>query len=920
MKKPLIWIIVIAFITILLVGYFGLKRTHIDHSDTLMAIPQDAALILISNDMDQDLITVLESNEIWNGLTQFSALGQVNAQLIRLDSLIRTNPQVEEIYKRGKMTFSLHKSGRDKYEYIMYVPLINIQNERQIVQFIQQVISDVGNLSERKYSNVKIYDIHENGNKHKLSLAFTHGLIILSPSGILVEEAIRQLDINLSITDHPNFIQLTNTAGKNVEANIYLNYKSFAEMLSLIFKDPYRKSVQKIARFAAWSELDLSIREDALLFNGFTLTDIRADEYLGLFLHQEPQKIDMEEAIPDQVAGAIIYGFDKYEVFKEDYNQYILSQEGSQYINEIQSVNSNYDINLEEAFSSFIDNEAGIVITDIKNYDWDQNTFLVFKTIGRSVAEDKLNELLEKISAKDNVNVNSFRNIHKLDDGIDLVIYEFPIKNLARYILGDFYQGTKNNYFTFFENYLIFGNSVQALSKYVHSNLLRSNLRSDLEFHKFSNYLSSRSNLYVYLDISRSFDLMNKYLREDVVEKLQTKKDQIDKFHAFAYQVTAEGDMLYNNLFIKYRQEIQKEPQTVWESRLEQPILSKPTLVTNHYTQDKEIFIQDKGNNIYLLNNSGRILWKQKTDGKILGEVYQVDFYKNGKLQFLFNTKEKIYLLDRNGNPVEKYPVQLRSPATNGLALFDYEQNRDYRLFVATEDHKLYAYDKEGNTIKGWEFERSDHVVRQTVQHFRLGDKDYLIFADQYRVYILDRKGKTRIQVTDHFPVSANNDFNFESNTTGVQPRFVTTDTTGHVHFIYLDGTSEEFVLGDFSADHYFEYADINGNGKKEFIFLDGTELKVFSYNKKQLFSYSFRARINEPPVLYQFSSTNIKIGVVSSENSKIFLINNDGSAYKGFPLSGSTPFSIGYLSKSTSKFNLLVGSDHNFLYNYSVQ
>jgi len=148
----------------------------------------------------------------------------------------------------------------------------------------------------------------------------------------------------------------------------------------------------------------------------------------------------------------------------------------------------------------------------------------------------------------------------------------------------------------------------------------------------------------------------------------------------------------------------------------------------------------------------------------------------------------------------------------------------------------------------------------------------------------------------------------------------VITDTSGHVHFIYLDGTSEEVVLDEFSADHYFEYADIDGNGKKEFIFLDGSELKVYSNNTKQLYSYSFRARISEPPALYQFSRTDIKIGVVSSENAKIFLINKDGSAYEGFPLSGSTLFSIGYLSKSTSKFNLLVGSNHNFLYNYSVQ
>ena len=66
--------------------------------------------------------------------------------------------------------------------------------------------------------------------------------------------------------------------------------------------------------------------------------------------------------------------------------------------------------------------------------------------------------------------------------------------------------------------------------------------------------------------------------------------------------------------------------------------------------------------------------------------IYQIDFYKNGKLQLLFNTAAQLHLLDRNGNYVERYPVKLRSPATNGMALFDYEKSRDYRIFLAAED------------------------------------------------------------------------------------------------------------------------------------------------------------------------------------------------------------------------------------------
>ena len=81
----------------------------------------------------------------------------------------------------------------------------------------------------------------------------------------------------------------------------------------------------------------------------------------------------------------------------------------------------------------------------------------------------------------------------------------------------------------------------------------------------------------------------------------------------------------------------------------------------------------------------------------INSEIFQVDYFRNGKLQLLFSTRNELYLIDRNGNFVEKYPVKLRSPATCGLSVFDYDNNRDYRLFIACEDKHIYAYTKEGN-------------------------------------------------------------------------------------------------------------------------------------------------------------------------------------------------------------------------------
>ena len=70
----------------------------------------------------------------------------------------------------------------------------------------------------------------------------------------------------------------------------------------------------------------------------------------------------------------------------------------------------------------------------------------------------------------------------------------------------------------------------------------------------------------------------------------------------------------------------------------------------------------------------------------------------------------------------------------------------------------------------------------------------------------------------------------------------------------------------------------------------------------------------------YQFSSGNFKLGLTEQSGQHIFLINSNGSTYKGFPLRGSSRFSIGFLKSSSSRFNLVVGGDNNYIFNYRVE
>jgi len=375
--------------------------------------------------------------------------------------------------------------------------------------------------------------------------------------------------------------------------------------------------------------------------------------------------------------------------------------------------------------------------------------------------------------------------------------------------------------------------------------------------------------------------------------------------------------MTYNNIYLQYIPEIKEEATTVWESHLDTTSTFKPILVTNHYTKENEIFVQDLNNKIYRINKVGRILWKLQLNEKINSEIYQVDFYKNGKLQLLFSTENKIHLIDRKGNYVERYPVKLRSPSTTGLAMFDYEKNRDYRVFIPCKNKNVYLYNIEGSLINGWNFKQTDTRVTNPIQYFRVKTNDYIIFSDLHRTYILNRRGEERINIKDQFSRSKNNSFFLDK--TNNKSSFVTTDTSGLIKYINLDGTVKSKQVGSYTANHFFDYQDINADGFNDFILLDNKKLEILKFDGSVIYNYKFDEKIDYRPIYYYFSYDDKKLGLVSKTSNELFLFNSDGSIYKGFPLKGNTQFTIGYLENTRNQFNLIVGSKYNFLYNYSV-
>jgi hypothetical protein len=328
--------------------------------------------------------------------------------------------------------------------------------------------------------------------------------------------------------------------------------------------------------------------------------------------------------------------------------------------------------------------------------------------------------------------------------------------------------------------------------------------------------------------------------------------------------------------------------------------------------------VQDAKFNLYLINNSGRLLWKKPLDGKILGTIEQIDYYRNNKLQYIFNTKNKIYMLDRNGNSVDKYPIALPVTATNGIAVLDYDNNRDYRIFLATSDKRVRLFDKRGNKITGWEFKQTEGTVTQPVQYFRNNSKDYIVFSDNHKVYILNRRGGIRVKPNKHVVAASNCKFYIKNKNTS-KCKLITASSNAELIFIDIP-TGRTTIKSFIEKTNNFGFTYYSQNSSSKYVFMLPDRLKIFDDSGKEIVSKTFNKKMALTIDKYQFSSSNFKLGLTEQSGQHIFLINSNGSTYKGFPLKGSSRFSIGFLKSSSSRFNLVVGGDNNYIFNYRVE
>lgn len=905
----------------------------------LNAVPPDAVMIVEVKQAGELWEELSTKSGVWQELLNFNLFAEADRQILFLDSVFAANDCTSGILKDHSVYISFHilESGDAGIIYLTALPekCSNAEAESMVKDAAGENIT----ISEKEFFGENMSEVHLTDPDRSFYYVISNGVFIISFESALVADALMQQRSDKPLSQNMSFSKVQSTAGKKVQANLYINFNKLPDFIEILANEKTSSLISELTGFAGWSALDVSIKNDALLFNGFATADT-AGGYLNLFDGQSPQEIEITSAIPASAAAFLAYGFSNFETWYASYKTY-LERKGrlEQYNAKLAELNRKYDTDVEKEITTWLGNEMAVVITEPSDTGFSENMFLVIKadnienastllkknslSVEKKIVTPKKTSKTKKSKNKKSkaktVDVTEESAItEKLTEIKDNTIYEYKVTGVFPALFGGAFKGINGKYYVIEDNYVIFGNTLSAIKSYIKDYNAEKILENSNSYQAFSKNVSAESNLYLYCNVRKSLGIFMKYANDNISGYIGENLSLFKNFDALAFQLKSSNDMFYCNLCLRTNTVIVSESNALWSVELDSTVIGRPLIVSDTAGKPRNIVAFDIANNMYLINAKGEIKWKLNLKERPLGEVELIDCDKNNKYQYLFNTESYLYMVDSDGSFHTKFPVKFDEPSTAPLTLVDYSKNKDYRIIVPC-GREVYNFQKDGTLTKGWSIVKTKSNLITKVSYLKFNGTDCYAVTDKTgNIYLFNRKGEEFIELKETPWAAPFSKFYVKASAGKQDASIITSDLKGNLLSITSKGTINKTVVPDLSAQHFFFYVDFNDDKKKEYVFIDKTKLSIYSADMKLINSYTFPSDIIISPEYFEDVAGKNFMGVFCSKVQKIYVIDKECTIKEGYPMEATTMFTIGSLN-SDDTYNLLFGNGST-IYNYSFE
>ena len=865
-------------------NYLFNKRLH-----PTEVIPAEAIFVFETTD-PVNAWNQLVTQPLWGRLRDIPSLQALEDRLLALDSLAGKGGILRNSLKGTEFALSLHPSSKNGFDFLFSIGF----SGKGSGDFIQSLTAQIDerNIRSRSYSDVRIYEYTHPGEASALSYAVVGNLLLGSYSSFLLEDAIRHAQsgelTGFKTATPALYADQPQPTGLGI---LRVNSAGIAKLIEGISSGEALKELGYFAANKMSANLELKFADNKLVFEGRSFfADGRKVDIKG---NGNNRQHPFGNYVSHRTAT-----FHRYNVI-DPYQIQTLPNLAFEQKNTLQG--DMEDLFPEDVFFRRLTGEVGYTVFEESGSDV-KDRILLMKS---SESEKQINLLKEfnwNLVGKDAEQLEQDVYLGKRIFGIGAE--EFP----AHVFKGQF-TGFPQTYVTAYDDMIVLGNSMKAVRNFLDDMYNDNTWGKSIHHKQFLEYASPESGYDFLINVPRLWtEIINmaspewkvffqKYAPQfKSVDWLVLQQKGSDTQIAFSYQLDAikpvTDIVLAENMAVQFNQRLIFGPRTL----------------QNFNDRSREYLVQDEGHQVHLVTDDGDLVFSQPVQGKIISEVFQIDYYKNGKLQLLFATNEAIYGFDRLGALLPGYPIRVPSgEAIHYLNLVDYDKDLDYRYFVGTQYGSLFLFDKSGKTLDGWSPRYTSDALATAPAHHRIRRVgDFMVAVNTSGdLYLMNRKGELRAGNPVKLGESVDTGYAVIESNQAAGAQLVTINQEGEVVKVNFNGEvtyRNQLMRPD--RDTRFHLVRDQSQGNYLFVLHEYNKISVLDAEEEPLFEKNI---FSEDVELQYFSfggDKNIFV-VIDKVQEFIYLYNLQGQLLNTRPISGYEKIDISY-SGSNNEYSIL--------------
>ncbi len=562
-----------------------------------------------------------------------------------------------------------------------------------------------------------------------VSFAAYGDYLIASPSLIILESSLRHLDNKASILDEPWLGKIRGVDAK--DAMTHISFDRLGKLFSGVAA-PKKLSYASFAQsIADWGTFGYSSDDARITFEGKLYNSGGSDTYSEVLLTQRGHKSDIYSIAPFNAGYVLSVPVTSYRSFISAYENYL-------------------DINDKTKKKRF-DDLSKIPTENLP----DGQTPPSFV----SSLEPEEIAIWSHGTAGESPRVLAIKSGHHdaLPCTTDTTVFENEYQGYIPTLLGDAFTPSSDSHYMIHKDWILFCDDTTLAGI--------KDLMTAERYFTLGAYIDQTpaaeeprvlSNITFVCNLNRSGEFLAGCLKDSYASRL--RKSIGDSNFQFAFLHGYKLDSQLGLELSLYSEDLAEQPaMPVGKNGVMQPVVEDVEIVIpegpwpiRNFKDGSTNYIEQLDNHdIRLLDSKKKPVWTIKFKTPIGGTVQQIDYLKNNKLQILFGSEDKIYLFDRLGRPVGKYPHSLGKNILLGPKVYDLAGDKNYTLLVLHEDNTVCQYDTNGEKPASWNDIVPNEKIIELPELLQVGVNYYWVVRTLYQTLVYNSQGLPVADFTD---------------------------------------------------------------------------------------------------------------------------------------------------------------------------